>query len=152
MRPRFSYTAKTCLQNTEAERTRSVRHCEVKMSKRQLNLLSFVKKKEDSHNVSKRARMELATHEQQVQQDAAASQVHRQLEEQEVGTSSAAAVAAASQIHRQPEQELVTLAAAGHFQQQEEDVHRKSDSEGEESDLSGEESGTGCTTIWTTAG
>ncbi|KAJ8378876.1 hypothetical protein AAFF_G00233780 [Aldrovandia affinis] len=116
---------------------------------------------------------------EQLQQEAnvspaATSQVHRQPVEPEQETGTAAA---ASHVHRQPEQEAAacSAAAAGQVQQREE-VHRKSDSEGEESafrlkalsspsesDLrctssSGEECGTssdrsgmGRTTIWTAA-
>jgi hypothetical protein len=93
------------------------------MSKRQLNLLSFFKKKEELHD-SKRVRKagdegSCSGHvegKNRLQQEAsAASRVHPQLAKpgQEAGT-----VAAAGQVHRQPEQEPATALAVSQVDHQ----------------------------------
>lgn len=137
------------------------------MSKRQLNWLSFFKKKEELHDDAKRFRKgSCSGHvdgQNQLQEEvsaATASRVHRQLAKpgQEAGTA-----AAAGQVHRQPEQEpatvsqvdhqqqrVGTLASASPVQQPEQEASgtatsaglQREDSEGEESALSVEECGT----------
>ena len=93
------------------------------MSKRQLNFLSFFKKKEELHD-SKRVRKagdegSCSGHvegKNRLQQEAsAASRVHPQLAKpgQEAGT-----VAAAGQVHRQPEQEPATALAVSQVDHQ----------------------------------
>ena len=133
------------------------------MSKRQLNLLSFFKKKEELHDASKRVRKASTSgdkgscsghvgEQSRLQQEtsaATASQLHRQLAKpgQEAGTTAAAgqvarqperelatAPAVSQVVHQQPEQQVGTAASAGLISQQ--------DSEGEENALSGEECGT----------
>ncbi|CAB1435171.1 unnamed protein product [Pleuronectes platessa] len=92
------------------------------MSKRQLNLLSFFKKKEELHDASKRIRKASTSgdkgscsghvdEQNRLQQEtsaATASHLHRQLAKpgQEAGTA-----AAAGQVARQPERELATAPA-----------------------------------------
>ncbi|CAB1445621.1 unnamed protein product [Pleuronectes platessa] len=92
------------------------------MSKRQLNLLSFFKKKEELQDASKRVRkastsgdkgscsghVEEQNRLEQETSAVTASQLHRQLAKpgQEAGTA-----AAAGQVARQPERELATAPA-----------------------------------------
>ncbi|CAB1428684.1 unnamed protein product [Pleuronectes platessa] len=113
------------------------------LSKRQLNLLSFFKKKEELHDASKRVRKASTSgdkgscsghvdEQNRLQQETSAttaSQLHRQLAKpgQEAGTA-----VAAGQVARQLERELATAPA----------VISQQDSEGEENALSGEECGT----------
>ncbi|CAB1424909.1 unnamed protein product [Pleuronectes platessa] len=129
------------------------------MSKRQLNLLSFFKKKEELHDASKRARKASTSGDEgscseqnRLQQEtsaATASQLDRQLAKpgQEAGTAAAAgqvarqperelatAPAVSQVVHQQPEQQTGTAASAGLISQQ--------DSEGEENAFSGEDCGT----------
>ncbi|KAK5848769.1 hypothetical protein PBY51_008462 [Eleginops maclovinus] len=97
------------------------------MSKRQLNLLSFFKKKEEVIDTSKRVRKASTSsdegscsghvdgqNQEEVSAATASQLANRQLAKpgQEAGT-----VSAAGQVHRQPEQEPATVGQVDHQQQ-----------------------------------
>ncbi|CAL9699762.1 unnamed protein product [Knipowitschia caucasica] len=132
------------------------------MSKRQLNLMSFFKKTDKSHDATKRVRKAAsgdASDQEEEASPATGDLVHSQ---PEWGADTAHPISHHVDPHQQPEQEASMEISASQVQQQEAGTTTSTRffheaSEGEERAVSGEECGSssdrsgGCATVWTAA-